>query len=40
VTTAFQRLAEADPARFRRVDASGSPETVTQRLIEALGDLL
>jgi dTMP kinase len=40
VAAAFQRLAEGDPRRFRRVDASGSPEIVTQRLIEALGDLL
>lgn len=40
VTDAFKRLADSEPGRFRRVDASGSAETVTQRLIAALEDLL
>jgi dTMP kinase len=40
VTDAFQRLADQEAARFRRVDASGIPEVVTDRLIEAIEDLL
>ena len=40
VAAAFARQAEDDPARFRTVDASGSPEAVTARLAAALADLL
>ncbi|HEY5710356.1 MAG TPA: dTMP kinase [Allosphingosinicella sp.] len=40
VAKAFATLAAADPARFRAIDASGSPEEVTARLMEALEDLL
>jgi hypothetical protein len=29
----------ADPARWRIVDASGAPESVTARLLDAIGDL-
>lgn len=40
VTTAFERMAEADPDRFRRVSAGGTAEEVTERLLGALADLL
>lgn len=40
VGAAFLRFAEAEPARFRRIDASGTPEDVTARLMTELGDLL
>ena len=40
VAAAFQALAEAEPERFRTVDAAGSPDQVTSRLLEALDDLL
>ena len=40
VSAAFERLAEAEPARFRRIDASGSPEAVHALVIAALGDVL
>ncbi len=40
VTAAFQRLADGESGRFRRIDASGSADDVTQRLIAALRDLL
>jgi dTMP kinase len=40
VAAAFRAIAEAEPERFRIVDASGSPEEVTERLIGELGDLL
>ena len=40
VATAFDRLAEREPERFRRIDALGSPKQVTERLITALEDLL
>jgi dTMP kinase len=40
VGAAFRRFAEDEPARFRRVDASGTPEEVTARLMAALADLL
>jgi dTMP kinase len=40
VAAAFAALADADPARYRRIDAGGDPEEVTARLIEALEDLL
>lgn len=40
VATAFRRLAAAEPARVRLVDASGAQDSVTERLLEALGGLL
>lgn len=40
VAAAFGALADAEPERFRRVNASGSAEAVTARLLAALGDLL
>lgn len=40
VAAAFDRIAAAEGDRVRPVDASGSPEAVTDRLIEALADLL
>ncbi|HYI41355.1 MAG TPA: dTMP kinase [Allosphingosinicella sp.] len=40
VAQAFSQLAEEDPERFRRVDASGPPEDVTVRLLAMLKDLL
>lgn len=40
VAQMFRELAEAQPDRFRIVDASGSPEEVTERLLQALEDLL
>jgi dTMP kinase len=40
VAAAFSELAEAEPARFRRVDASGPAEAVTERLLAAIEDLL
>ncbi|PTQ11622.1 dTMP kinase [Sphingomonas oleivorans] len=36
VAQAFRALAEADPGRFRIVDASGDAESVTARLLAAL----
>jgi dTMP kinase len=39
VAAAFRRLAAADPQRIRIIDAAGAPETVTERLLDALGDL-
>jgi dTMP kinase len=40
VGAAFAALAKAEPGRYRRIDASGSAEQVTERLIGALDDLL
>ena len=40
VDLAFREIAAEEPDRIRLIDASGSPEDVTRRLIEALGDLL
>jgi dTMP kinase len=40
VARAFERLAEEEPERFRRVDAGGSAEDVTARLLAAVEDLL
>jgi len=40
VDAGFRALAGQDPDRVRLVDASGSPATVTARLLYALGDLL
>jgi dTMP kinase len=40
VAAAFAQLAEEEPERFRRVDARGSAEAVTARLLAAVEDLL
>jgi dTMP kinase len=40
VAAAFRAIAEEEPERFRIVDACGSAEEVTERLIAELGDLL
>jgi dTMP kinase len=40
VAAAFNRLAEEEPERFRVIDASGSPEDVTQRLLASVEDLM
>jgi len=40
VAASFAALAEAEPERFRTVDAGGSAEDVTSRLLAALDDLL
>ena len=40
VAEAFERYAALEPQRFRLIDASGSTETVTARLMGALSDLL
>lgn len=40
VASSFQLYAEAEPGRFRIVDAQGDAATVTARLIDALADLL
>lgn len=39
VVDAFADLAEREPARFRRIDASGSSDAVTERIITALADI-
>lgn len=40
VAQAFAQLAEEEPERFRRIDAGGSPEEVTARLVGAVEDFL
>jgi dTMP kinase len=40
VDLAFQLIASEEPGRVRLIDASGSPEEVTQRLLDAVADLL
>lgn len=40
VAASFAALAEAEPDRFRRIDASGTADEVTERLLEAIEDLL
>lgn len=40
VAAIFEQLAIDEPDRFRRIDALGTPEAVTARLIAAIGDLL
>jgi dTMP kinase len=40
VATAFRLIAAEEPERVRLVDASGTPEQVTDRLLQALADLL
>ena len=40
VAAAFAALAEAEPDRFRRIDAGGTAEEVTSKLLAAVEDLL
>lgn len=40
VELAFRLIAAEEPERVRLVDASGTPEEVTQRLLDAIADLL
>jgi dTMP kinase len=40
VDSGFRAMASREPVRVRIVDADGSPQTVTARLLYALGDLL
>jgi dTMP kinase len=40
VAAQFERLARADPVRWRIVDAAGAPAEVTARLVSALADYL
>jgi hypothetical protein len=40
VSEAFAALALAEPDRIRAVDAEGSPDQVTARLLTAIEDLL
>jgi dTMP kinase len=40
VETAFHLIAAEEPERVRLIDASGTPEDVTERLVEAIKDLL
>lgn len=40
VDAAFRIIAAEEPERVQLVDASGSPEDVTDRLLDAIGDLL
>lgn len=40
VDLAFRQIASEEPERVQIVDASGTPDEVTRRLLEALGDLL
>lgn len=40
VDLAFRQIAAEEPERVRIIDASGSPEQVTQRLLDAIEDLL
>ena len=40
VDAGFRAIAQAEPGRVTLVDASGSPEQVTERLLSALKDLL
>jgi dTMP kinase len=40
VAAAFAGLAEAEPERIRVIDAGGTPEEISERLLRELGDLL
>jgi dTMP kinase len=40
VALAFQLIAAEEPERVRLIDASGAPDAVTQRLLDAIEDLL
>jgi dTMP kinase len=39
VAARFRDLAALEPERFRLIDANGSPEVVTARILNALADL-
>ncbi|MEH3039241.1 MAG: dTMP kinase [Sphingomonas paucimobilis] len=40
VTATFDRIAQEEPDRVRRIDATGAVEQVTHRLLDAIADLL
>jgi dTMP kinase len=40
VATAFELIAAEEPERVRLIDASGTPDEVTARLVDAIADLL
>ena len=40
VEAAFRMIADQEPERVRLIDASGTPEQVTARLLDAIADLL
>lgn len=40
VSEAFRQIAAEEPARVRLIDAAGSPEAVTGRVLDAIADLL
>jgi dTMP kinase len=40
VNARFAEMAEAEPARFRVIDASGAAEAVTAALLDSIGDLM
>jgi dTMP kinase len=40
VELAFRMIAAEEPERVRLIDAAGTPEAVTQRLLDAIADLL
>jgi dTMP kinase len=40
VETAFRLIAAEEPGRVRLIDAAGSPDQVTERLLDAIKDLL
>lgn len=40
VAAAFDQMADAEPHRFRKIDADAEPKGVTQRLWDALADML
>jgi dTMP kinase len=40
VETAFHLIAAEEPDRVKLIDASGTPELVTERLLDAIKDLL
>jgi dTMP kinase len=40
VASAFETIAASEPVRVRRIDARGTPQEVTARLLDALSDLL
>ena len=40
VDLGFRQIAAEEPGRVHIIDASGTPEEVTQRLLDALSDLL
>lgn len=40
VSAAFSKIATAEPARFRIIDANGDADQVTERILAAMSDLL